>query len=109
MATAAFSIIYAGFHVTGRIQRQTPLRDRRARGVAVLSCCRRVGWRDRPAPLDLPQDPSVGRTTVANREQRGNKEKKKPKQDKNKGEKTAPPPFVQPEIVRKPHKGKQQG
>jgi hypothetical protein len=46
---------------------------------------------------------------MANREQRGNKEKKKPKQDKNKSEKAAPPPFVQPELVRKPHKGKQQG
>jgi hypothetical protein len=45
---------------------------------------------------------------MANREQRGNKEKKKPKQDKNKGEKAAPSPFVQPELVRKPHKGKQQ-
>ncbi len=48
---------------------------------------------------------------MANREQRGNKEKKKPKQEKDKKDKTpAPPfPFVQPQLVRKPHKGKQQG
>ena len=46
---------------------------------------------------------------MAQREQHGNKEKKKPKQDKNKKDKTAPPPFVQPELVRKPHKGKEQG
>jgi hypothetical protein len=46
---------------------------------------------------------------VANREQRGNKEKKKPKQDKDKKEKGSPVPFVQPELVRKPHKSKEQG
>jgi hypothetical protein len=45
---------------------------------------------------------------MANREQRGNKEKKKPKQDKINKDKSAPPPFVQPELVRKPHKGKGQ-
>ena len=43
---------------------------------------------------------------VASREQHGNKEKKKPKQDKNGKDKAAPPPLVQPELVRKPHKGK---
>jgi hypothetical protein len=43
---------------------------------------------------------------MAQREQHGNKEKKKPKQDKDKKDKGAPPPFVQPELVRKPHKGK---
>jgi hypothetical protein len=44
---------------------------------------------------------------VAHREQHSNKEKKKPKQDKNKKDK-APPPFVQPDLVRKPAKGKEQ-
>ncbi len=44
---------------------------------------------------------------MANREQRSNKEKKKPKADKNDKNKPAPPPFVAPELVRKPHKGKQ--
>ena len=53
----------------------------------------------------------TGDEHMANREQRGNKEKKKPKQEKDKKDKTpAPPfPFVQPQLVRKPHKGKQQG
>jgi hypothetical protein len=46
---------------------------------------------------------------MASREQHGNKEKKKPKQDKNKKEKPSSSPFAQPELVRKPHKGKQQG
>ncbi|HTK79256.1 MAG TPA: hypothetical protein VL286_02340 [Rhizomicrobium sp.] len=45
---------------------------------------------------------------MANREQRGNKEKKKPKQDKDKKEKAPVTAFMQPELVRKPHKGKQQ-
>lgn len=49
------------------------------------------------------------RSEVASREQHGNKEKKKPKQDKGKKDKAPPPPFVQPELVRKPHKGKGQG
>jgi hypothetical protein len=49
---------------------------------------------------------SQGDGSMAHREQRGNKEKKKPKQDKNGKDKAAPPPFVQPELVRKPHKGK---
>lgn len=45
---------------------------------------------------------------MANREQRNNREKKKPKAgDKDKQAKgSSPPPFVQPELVRKPHKGK---
>jgi hypothetical protein len=43
---------------------------------------------------------------MANREQRANKEKKKPKADKNQKTKTAPPPFVAPELVRRPHKSK---
>jgi hypothetical protein len=44
---------------------------------------------------------------MANREQRGNKEKKKPKADKNQNNKPAnAPAYVQPELVRKPHKGK---
>jgi hypothetical protein len=47
---------------------------------------------------------------MANREQRGNKEKKKPKSDK-KGAPVAagaikPPAYVEPQLVRKPHKGK---
>ena len=44
---------------------------------------------------------------MANREQRSNKEKKKPKADKADKNKSAPPPFVAPELIRKPHKGKQ--
>jgi hypothetical protein len=45
---------------------------------------------------------------MANREQRKNKEKKKPKADKNQANKPASAPsYVQPELVRKPHKGKQ--
>ena len=44
---------------------------------------------------------------MANREQRSNKEKKKPKaSEKSKETKAAPTPFVQPELIRKPHKGK---
>jgi hypothetical protein len=46
---------------------------------------------------------------MANREQRSNKEKKKPKadkNDKNKPSASAAPSYVQPELVRKPHKGK---
>jgi hypothetical protein len=44
---------------------------------------------------------------MANREQRSNKEKKKPKADKNQQNKPASTPaYVPPEIVRKPHKGK---
>lgn len=45
---------------------------------------------------------------MANREQRNHKEKKKPKADKNAAPPTAgkQPAYVQPELVRKPHKGK---
>ena len=44
---------------------------------------------------------------MAKGQMRSNKEKKKPKADaKNKG-KPAPVPFAMPELVRKPHKGKQ--
>jgi hypothetical protein len=45
---------------------------------------------------------------MANREQRTNKEKKKPKSSKPEKNKAPPPPFVAPELVRKPHKGKEQ-
>ena len=46
---------------------------------------------------------------MANREQRSNREKKKPKTDKK-----APPmavkvpAYIEPQLVRKPHKGKQE-
>ncbi|MEJ1968301.1 MAG: hypothetical protein WDN03_06650 [Rhizomicrobium sp.] len=47
---------------------------------------------------------------MANREQRGNKEKKKPKADKKAGTPVSaggkPPAYVEPQLVRKPHKGK---
>jgi hypothetical protein len=44
---------------------------------------------------------------MANREQRGNKEKKKPKADKKAAPITSKPPaYVEPQLVRKPHKGK---
>ena len=46
---------------------------------------------------------------MANREQRNNREKKKPKQNKDEKAKpgtTAAPSYVQPELIRKPHKGK---
>ena len=47
---------------------------------------------------------------MANREQRGNKEKKKPKADKKGGAPVSsgskPPAYVEPQLVRKPHKGK---
>jgi hypothetical protein len=45
---------------------------------------------------------------MANREQRGNKEKKKPKADKKAGAASAvkQPAYVEPQLVRKPHKGK---
>jgi len=48
---------------------------------------------------------------MANREQRPNKEKKKPKKDKDQNLQAkgpAQPAYVQPELVRKPHKGKDQ-
>jgi hypothetical protein len=45
---------------------------------------------------------------VANREQRSNKEKKKPKADKKGAQvvKTVSPTYVEPILVRKPHKGR---
>ena len=48
---------------------------------------------------------------MANREQRGNKEKKKPKADNKKAAAVPatagkPPAYVEPQLVRKPHKGK---
>ena len=44
---------------------------------------------------------------MANREQRGNKEKKKPKAGKEqKTKQVTPSYYVAPELVRKPHKGK---
>jgi|GEM_PF-1051446 hypothetical protein len=46
---------------------------------------------------------------MANREQRGNKEKKKPKADKKAAQAAPvfkPPAYVEPQLVRKPHKGK---
>ena len=46
---------------------------------------------------------------MANREQRGNREKKKPKAGKDQKGKPQPVPFATPELVRKPHKGKEQG
>jgi hypothetical protein len=47
---------------------------------------------------------------MANREQRSNKEKKKPKSDKKGGPvKSATPGYVEPVLVRKPHKGKGEG
>jgi len=44
---------------------------------------------------------------MANREQKSNREKKKPKSDKNAQTKAPPPPFVAPGSSRKPPKGKQ--
>jgi hypothetical protein len=47
---------------------------------------------------------------MANREQRSNKEKKKPKASKTQQNKpAAAPAYVMPELVRKPHKGKEPG
>lgn len=43
---------------------------------------------------------------MANREQRSNKEKKKPKAGAVAKAKVAPPPFVVPELSRKAPKGK---
>jgi len=61
------------------------------------------------AQANHAQLPAISRrAAVANREQRSNKEKKKPKSDK----KGAPAPvkapaYVEPQLVRKPHKGKE--
>jgi hypothetical protein len=44
---------------------------------------------------------------MANREQKSNREKKKPKADKaDKSKPAVASSYVQPELVRKPHKGK---
>ncbi len=44
---------------------------------------------------------------MAKGQMKSNKEKKKPKADKNQASKPASAPsYVQPELVRKPHKGK---
>jgi hypothetical protein len=46
---------------------------------------------------------------MANREQKSNREKKKPKSDKDqkgKPSSSSTPAYVAPELVRKPHKGK---
>lgn len=45
---------------------------------------------------------------MANREQRKNKEKKKPKAGKIEKPREGAIAYVPPELVRKPHKGKQQ-
>ena len=45
---------------------------------------------------------------MANREQKSNREKKKPKADKTEKTKpSSPTTYVPPELVRKPHKGKE--
>ena len=46
---------------------------------------------------------------MANREQHGNKEKKKPKAKRQDKHKPSEPSYVEPELVRKPHKDKPQG
>jgi len=47
---------------------------------------------------------------MANREQRSNREKKKPKAEKKGVQgKSATPAYVEPALVRKPHKGKGEG
>jgi hypothetical protein len=62
------------------------------------------------SPANRAQLPVFSRrAAMANREQRSNREKKKPKSDK----KGAPPPvkapaYIEPQLVRKPHKGKQE-
>jgi len=45
---------------------------------------------------------------MANREQRSNREKKKPKSDKKAAPVPAvkPPAYVEQQLIRKPHKGK---
>jgi hypothetical protein len=54
-----------------------------------------------------PHTDLSGRAVMANREQRGNKEKKKPKADKKIAPiTTKPPAYIEPQLVRKPHKGK---
>ena len=46
---------------------------------------------------------------MAQREQHGNKEKKKPKANKADKSKPAQPSYVEPALVRKPHKAKPAG
>ena len=46
---------------------------------------------------------------MAHREQHGNKEKKKPKANKADKNKPAQSGYVEPVLVRKPHKGKPPG
>jgi hypothetical protein len=60
------------------------------------------------AGANRAQSPDLSRrAAMANREQRGNKEKKKPKADKKAAPITSKPPaYVEPQLVRKPHKGK---
>jgi hypothetical protein len=67
------------------------------------------------APPFSGRDPALGlrfesreeNGEMANREQKNNREKKKPKADKNAQMKPAKAPaYIQPELVRKPHKGK---
>ena len=43
---------------------------------------------------------------MANREQKSNREKKKPKAGKAPPPVTAKPAFAEPALIRKPHKGK---
>ena len=45
---------------------------------------------------------------MANREQKSNREKKKPKADKKLAPVQAKPAFPEPALVRKPHKGRDQ-
>jgi hypothetical protein len=52
--------------------------------------------------------PFEGGAAMANREQKSNREKKKPKSDKKGAPvSTKAPAYVEPQLVRKPHKGKQ--
>jgi hypothetical protein len=46
------------------------------------------------------------RAAMANREQKNNREKKKPKADKKAAPVAAKPGFAEPALIRKPHKGK---
>lgn len=43
---------------------------------------------------------------MANREQNSSREKKKPKADKKAAAISAKPGFAEPQLIRKPHKGK---
>jgi hypothetical protein len=48
----------------------------------------------------------MGDAAMANREQKNNREKKKPKADKKAAPVAAKPGFAEPALIRKPHKGK---